>query len=167
MPPDTPRAILGARPAPRAPRSGSLLTGAGRGLLGGVRLGGHLGHLGLALVLLGEGTVVVVDHAGQHLLLGDGNRLEGVGLDLRPSASLQLLAALGRDGDELELVADGSAGDHAEPPCEQGPIVDENRPSRKRQGAARRPAAKSAAISLMRAAWRSVRQRAAVTMALS
>src|SRR6266446_5898156 len=113
MPPDTPRAILGPRPAAPAPRSGSLLTGAGRGLLRGERLGGHFGHLGLALVLLGEGTVVVVDDAGQHLLLGDGDRLDGVRLDLRPGAALQLFAALGRDGDELELVADGSAGDHA------------------------------------------------------
>src|SRR2546422_1949497 len=73
--------------------------------VGGVRLRRHFGDL-LDRVLLREGTVAVRDHAGKHFLHGDGHRLVGRRLDARPCPPLQLLAALPRHGDELELVAD-------------------------------------------------------------
>src|SRR3989442_4181131 len=112
-PPDEPVTGAGARLRPalvtlsfRSPRpSASLLTVVHPRAVGGVRLGGHFGDL-LDRVLLREGTVAVGDRAGQHFLHGDGHGLVGHRLDARPGPALQLLAALPRYGDELELVAD-------------------------------------------------------------
>src|SRR5262245_16814198 len=47
------------------------------------------------------------DQALAHLLLGDGGRLAGLAVHARAGASLQLLAARGRDADEFELVFHG------------------------------------------------------------
>src|SRR5438093_6363165 len=101
-----------ARPIARAPRpSASRLTVLQTPAVGRVRLGRHLGDF-LDRVLLGEGTVAVRNDAGDHFLHGDGDRLVGHRLDPRPGPSLQLLAALARHGDELELVAYVLGGRH-------------------------------------------------------
>src|SRR2546425_6727626 len=112
-PPDAPTAGAGARLRPalvspifRSPRpSASRLTVVHSHAVGGVRLRRHFGDL-LDRILLREGTVAVRDRAGQHFLHGHGHWLVGRRFDARPGSALQLLAALPRHGDELELVAD-------------------------------------------------------------
>src|SRR5213594_2758412 len=119
-PPEVPAAGPGARLRPalltpffRSPRpSASLLTVVQPRAVGGVRLRCHLGHF-LDGVLLREWTVAVRDHSREHFLHGDGHRLVGHRLDARPGAALQLLAALARHGNELELVADVLGRNHA------------------------------------------------------
>src|SRR5262245_16000519 len=95
MPPLTPRAMRGA---PSLTRDAAFVEA--------VRLGRYLADLGLHRDLLRERTVAVGDHPRQDLLLGDGNRLLRGAVDAGAGAALQLLAALRRDGDELEFVAD-------------------------------------------------------------
>src|SRR6266404_1408408 len=122
MPPATPRATW-YPPAPGEPFAVSRgivardrdLLNRRRPFLGLIRLRGHLADLGLDRPVLGERAVAVRDVTGQDLFLCDRDVLSRQAVEARPGSALQLLAALGGDADELELVADCIEANHPTP----------------------------------------------------